>query len=109
MQERWRSRNLTRLFRLINVMKLSVNVNWLTGPSDPDQIGAKQLHAMADDLGVRATVVLKAAVSLSEQLHQTMPDVVTRFADIWGTSSVLERIPIIVRKQIRRLKTMLHG
>ncbi len=81
----------------------------LGGVSDPDQIGVKQLHAMADDLGVRATVVLKAAASLSEQLHQTMPDVVTRFADTWGTSPILERIPIIVRKQIRRLKTMLRG
>ena len=81
----------------------------LGGVSDPDQIGAKQLHAMADDLGVRATVVLKATASLSELLHQTMPDVVTRFADTWGTSPILERIPIIVRKQIRRLKTLLRG
>ena len=56
----------------------------LGGVTDPDQIGAKQLHAMADDLGVRATVVLKAADSLSEQLHQTMPEVVTRFADTFG-------------------------
>ncbi len=77
--------------------------------TDPDQIGAKQLQAMADDLGVRATVVLKAADSLSEQLRQTMPEVVTRFADTFGPSPILERIPIIIHKQIRRLTTLLRG
>jgi len=81
----------------------------LGGVTDPDQIGPKQLHALADDLGVRATVVTKAAASMSDQLQQTIPDVVTRFADIFGASPVLERIPIIVRKQLRRLKTTLRG
>ena len=75
----------------------------LGGVTDPDQIGAKQLHAMADDLGVRATVVLNAATGLSEQLLQTMPDVVNRFGDTFGPSPILERIPIIINKQIRRL------
>lgn len=81
----------------------------LGGVTDPDQIGAKQLHAMADDLGVRAAVVLKAAASLSEQLSQQMPYVVTRFADTFGSSPILERIPIIIRKQIRRLTTVLRA
>ena len=81
----------------------------LGGVTDPDQIGAKQLHALADDLGVRATVVTKAATTMSEQLQQTIPDVVTRFADVFGPSPVLERIPIIVRKQLRRLKPTLRG
>ena len=80
----------------------------LGGVTDPDQIGTKQLHAMADDLGVRAPVVIKAAASLSEQLTQVMPETVNRFADTYGTSPVLERIPIIVRKQIRRLKKLLE-
>lgn len=81
----------------------------LGGVTDPDQISAKQLHAMADDLGVRPTVVLKAAARLSEQLQQTMPDVVTQFKDTFGPSPILERIPIIIRKQIRRLTTLLRG
>lgn len=81
----------------------------LGGVTDPDQIGARQLHAMADDLGVRATVVLKAADSLSEQLRQTIPEVVTRFADTFGSTPILERIPIIINKQIRRLTTLLRG
>jgi serine/threonine-protein kinase HipA len=77
--------------------------------TDPDQIGAKQLHALADDLGMRPTVVTKAAASMSDQIQQTMPDVVARFADTFGPSPVLERIPIIIRKQLRRLKTTLRG
>lgn len=81
----------------------------LGGVTDPDQIGAKQLHALADDLGMRATVVTKAAAGLSDQLQQTIPEVVNRFADTFGTSPILERIPIIVRKQLRRLKTTLRG
>jgi len=81
----------------------------LGGVTDPDQIGAKQLHAMADDLGVRAAVVLNAATGLSEQLLQTIPDVVNRFEDSFGPSPILERIPMIINKQIRRLTTLLRG
>ena len=81
----------------------------LGGVTDPDQIGAKQLHAMADDLGVRPAVVLNTATGLSEQLLQTMPDVVNRFRDTFGPSPILERIPIIINKQIRRLTTLLRG
>lgn len=81
----------------------------LGGVTDPDQIGAKQLHSLADDLGVRATVVTKATASMCDQLQQAMPDVAKHFADTFGPSPVLERIPIIVRKQLRRLKTTLRG
>lgn len=81
----------------------------LGGVTDPDQIGAKQLHAVADDLGVRATVVTKAAATMSDQIQQAIPEVAKHFADNFGPSPVLERIPIIIRKQLRRLKTTLRG
>jgi len=76
--------------------------------SDSDQVGTKQLQAMAEDLGVRPLVVIKAAAALSEQLHEAIPETVSKFADMFDKSPVLERIPIIIRKQIRRLKTMLR-
>lgn len=34
-----------------------------------------QLHAVADDLGVRATVVTKAAATMSDQIQQALPEV----------------------------------
>lgn len=79
----------------------------LGGVSDPDQIGLRELHAMAEDFGVRAPMVIKAATNLSEQLTEAIPKVIERFTDSYGSSPVLERIPIIIRKQIRRMKKLL--
>jgi serine/threonine-protein kinase HipA len=80
----------------------------LGGVSDPDQIGTKQLQAMAEDLGVRPNVVMKAAANLSDQLQGAILDTVAEFADSFGNSPVLERIPILVRKQIRRMRLLLR-
>jgi len=107
-----RSPRLTPFYDLVctrNYQNISRHVAMsLGGVTDPDQIGTKQLHAMADDFGVRAPMILKAAASLSEQLTQVIPEVVGQFAGSYGTSPVLERIPIIVRKQIRRIKKLLE-
>jgi hypothetical protein len=43
--------------------------------------------------------------NLSEQVTRAIPGTVQRFHDMYGTSPVLERIPMIIRKQIRRVKT----
>lgn len=77
------------------------------GVADPDLIGKTQLEAVAADLGVRAQVVIKTTRELSEQLAAALPTVVEKFSDLFGSSPVLERVPIIVRKQIRRLKNQL--
>ena len=61
---------------------------------------------MATDLGVRPAVVSKALNSLSEQLIEAIPTTVQEFRDSYGTSPVLERIPMIIRKQIRRVKQL---
>lgn len=74
--------------------------------SDPDLIGPKQLAAMATDLGVRPAVVAKGLTSLSEQLIDALPATTQKFRDIYGASPVLERIPMIIRKQIRRVKQL---
>lgn len=81
----------------------------LGGVSDPDQIGKNQLQAMAEDLGVRPPVVLKSAAALCEQLYEALPVTVSKFAEMFGSSPVLERIPIIIRKQIRRVRTLLRS
>ena len=74
--------------------------------SDPDLIRPKQLAAMATDLGVRPAVVAKALTSVSEQMIEAIPETVQKFRDSYGTSPVLERIPMIIRKQIRRVKQL---
>ena len=81
----------------------------LGGITDPDLVGAKQLEALADDLGIRHNVVIKAAKTLCEQLQNAIPTTVEQFAASYGNSPILERIPIIIRKQIRRLRTQLNG
>lgn len=79
----------------------------LGGVSDPDQIGHHHLQAMADDLGVRGRVVINAASSLCEKLSESIPSTSEKFAALYGDSPVLERLPIIIRKQIRLLQTQL--
>ncbi|MEZ6043635.1 MAG: type II toxin-antitoxin system HipA family toxin [Planctomycetaceae bacterium] len=81
----------------------------LGGVTDPDQIGVRQLQAVAEDLGVRAAVVTKAVATMSDQLQIALPDVVDRFSQLFGPSPILERIPMVVRKQIRRIKTTLNA
>ena len=81
----------------------------LGGVTDPDQIGSRQLEALAADVGVRPTVVTNLAINMGERLQHAIPACVQRFTDAYGSSPVLERIPLIIRKQIRRLQTQLNG
>jgi serine/threonine-protein kinase HipA len=80
----------------------------LGGVSDPDLVGTAQLHGLAADLHVRPMVVIGEANRLIEQISEVLPETAAQFADRFGDSPVVERLPIILRKQIRRLKTQLR-
>ncbi|MCA9059879.1 MAG: type II toxin-antitoxin system HipA family toxin [Planctomycetaceae bacterium] len=75
----------------------------LGGVFDPDLITDKQLAAVATDLGIRPLVVQRAAKQLGEKILQQIPAVSEQFASLYGDSPILERIPIVIRKQIRRV------
>lgn len=79
----------------------------LGGVSDPDLVGTAQLHNLATELRIRPTVVIGEAGKLIEQISEGLPETAAQFADRFGDSPVLERLPIILRKQIRRLQTQL--
>lgn len=75
--------------------------------SDPDLVGTQQLHALAADLKIRPNVVVSEAFTLMDRISEALRDTTAVFANRFGDSPVIERIPIIVRKQIRRLKAQL--
>ncbi len=77
------------------------------GVYDPDLIGTPQLHLLALDLGVRPAVVIKAAHDLIQTTQEAIAPTINEFVQRFGTSPVTLRLPIIIRKQIRRLKTLL--
>jgi hypothetical protein len=75
------------------------------GISDPDMVGTQQLHTLAAELNIRPNSVARAAITLIDKTLAALPQTVAIFADRFGDSPVLERLPIIIRKQIRRVKT----
>ncbi len=78
---------------------LAMNIG---GLSDPDLIGKQHLRTLATELNMRPNVVIAATSALIEELPTALTSTVAQFADRYGDSPVLERLPIIVRKQIRR-------
>ena len=79
------------------------------GVSNPDQVGKRQLQALAADLQMRPNAVIRAATSLVEQLPEAIAETTQSFADRFGDSPVIRRLPIIIRKQIRRLSSQLNS
>ena len=77
----------------------------LGGISDPDMVGTQHLLTLAADLNIRPKGVIREANTLIDQISVALPDTAANFADRFGNSPVLERLPIILRKQMRRLKT----
>lgn len=78
---------------------LAMNIG---GQSDPDLIGKPQLHTLAAELNVRPSVVIEATSALIEELPMALTSTIAQFVERFGDSPVLERLPIIIRKQIRR-------
>jgi len=80
----------------------------LGGESDPDLVGAQHFDALASELNIRPNVVIREVKRLTDELIEALPRTASLFVDRFGDSPVIERLPIIVRKQIRRVKTQLN-
>ena len=77
------------------------------GTSDPDLVGLKQWELLAVDLGVRPRVVVGELETLMDRLIEGLPVVTERFATQFGDSPVLERLPMVIRKIVRRARGQL--
>lgn len=77
------------------------------GQTDPGQVAARHLQSLGADLSIQAKMVIRTAVDLCDQLCEALPGTAQDFESRYGASPVLERIPRIVTKQIRRLRQQL--
>jgi hypothetical protein len=64
-------------------------------------------HGVSADLGIRSNLVIEQARELSERVVASLPVVIERFKGQFGQSPVLERLPIVIRRLIRRVTSQL--
>jgi serine/threonine-protein kinase HipA len=72
------------------------------GTSDPDLVGSRHLEALASDLKLRPKLVLGVAATLMEHIAGSLDGVSASFLKLYGDSPILERIPMVIRRQLRR-------
>ncbi|MFO0820453.1 MAG: HipA domain-containing protein [Pirellulales bacterium] len=77
------------------------------GAWDPDLVGLKQLETFGTELAVRPKLVVEQTREFAELLTTALPSVVGRFRVEYGPSPVLERLPIVIRKLVRRVTSQL--
>lgn len=95
----------TRNYRRISRdLAMSIGGAW-----DPDQISVKHLDRLAEDFGFRAHVVREQARLLADRLADQLPVTIATFADRYGDSPVLERLPLIIGKLVRRARVQLQS
>ncbi|MFN8763676.1 MAG: type II toxin-antitoxin system HipA family toxin [Pirellulaceae bacterium] len=75
------------------------------GTTDPDLIGSQHLEVMAADLKVRPKLVLDVAEALLEKIAGALEGVSAKYLELYGDSPILERIPRVVRRQLRRARS----
>lgn len=75
------------------------------GTFNPDFIGKPQLAALASDFAVQPRIVLEVFDQLLDAIPQSLDGVVTEWRSCYGSSPILQRLPLVIRKQIRRIKT----
>ena len=78
------------------------------GTADRGKVTLRQLEAFAAAVKVNAATVFVTAERLCDQLTAVISDSVREFRERFGGSPVLERIPPIIRKQIRWLRQQLQ-
>jgi serine/threonine-protein kinase HipA len=93
------TRNYPSVFR-----HLAMNVG---GVFDPDLVRADHLRALAADLKVRSHAVLGAAIGMIQKITYSLPKITDQFVEMYGQSPVVERLPIVIRRQMRRIEQQL--
>lgn len=81
----------------------------LDGSTDPGQIGLSHLQALATGLKINPRMVVTTAIPLCDLIGDAIPEAIQSFEDQYGLSPVTERIPLIIRKQVRRLHHQLKA
>ena len=74
----------------------------LGGAWDPDLVTTAHLNALAHNLEIRSDLVIEQAKELADRIVVSLPLVIESYRQQFGPSPVLERLPIIIRKLIRR-------
>jgi len=75
------------------------------GTSDPELVGSRHLEALVSDLKLRPKLVLGVADTLLEQIAGALDGVSASFLKLYGDSPILERIPMVIRRQLRRARS----
>jgi hypothetical protein len=75
------------------------------GMFDPDLVGSEHLDTFARDIGIRPNLVARELDEMMDRVTSGLSKVTVNFADRYGKSPVLERLPIVIRKQIRRVRS----
>jgi serine/threonine-protein kinase HipA len=83
-------------------MAMSIGGAW-----NPDVVSAKHLSVLADDLGIRSNIVIEQAKELAGRIAISLPLVMDGYQEQFGDSPVLQRLPGIVRKLVRRVISQL--
>ena len=65
----------------------------LGGVSDPDLVAAPHFDALASDFKIRPNVVVNVVKKLTDELIEALPRTAALFADRFGDSPVIERLP----------------
>jgi serine/threonine-protein kinase HipA len=84
--------------------EMAMNVG---GAWNPDVVNAKHLRALAEDLGIRSSIVIEQAKEMADRIAISLPLVMDRYRERFGDSPVLKRLPGIVRKLVRRASSEL--
>lgn len=79
----------------------------LGGQSDPDLVSVKNLEGLAADFAIRTKLVTEETQELAEKIITVLPEVIANFRDLYGESPVLDRLPIVIRKIVRRVNTQM--
>lgn len=79
----------------------------LGGVWDPELITVRHFEGLANDLGIRTNLVSEQVKELSERVVASLPIVIESYRQQYGESPVLERLPIVIRKLIRRVQSQL--
>jgi DNA-binding FadR family transcriptional regulator len=62
---------------------------------------------LAADLQIHSRVVLRSVSEMIENITNSLPRVTDQFVEMYGQSPVIERLPLAIRKQIRRIARQL--
>ncbi len=93
----------TRNYRTIS-REMAMN---LGGAWNPDLVTTKHLEGLAKDFGFRFSIVSDNVSQLTMRILDSLPAVVEKYGSQFGKSSVLERLPIVIHKIVRRIGTQI--